>query len=166
MKTIPLNQGKVALVDDSEFEQLSRFRWFVVKSRSKHHVRWYAKRNPTIANHNRIVVLMHRQILGLEPGTYCDHRNHNGLDNRRENLRPATRAQNNGNQRKAPGTSSRYKGVSWNKNASKWIANIKINGRSKYLGYFTTEQAAAAAYDRAALIHFGEFALTNGMLKT
>ena len=109
---------------------------------------------------------MHRVILGLEQGTLCDHRNHDGLDNRRQNLRPCNDSQNAGNKRKHLGASSQLKGVDWHKSSRKWRAQIRINGRSKHLGCFTSETAAAAAYDRAALIHFGEFALTNGMLKT
>lgn len=96
-----------------------------------------------------------------------DHKNHNGLDNRRDNLRVATVGQNMANLRKKRGTSSRFKGVSAVPRAHDigWCARIKINNRSKHLGYYDTEEEAAAAYDIAAVAcHGEEFAMTNEKL--
>jgi hypothetical protein len=101
---------------------------------------------------------MHRVILGLADGdpTQVDHRNHDGLDNRRSNLRTATPPQNNGNQLKRKGTTSKYKGVSRYK-GRRWRAAIQ----RRHLGIFGSEEAAATAYNVAASEVFGEYAHLN-----
>jgi hypothetical protein len=91
-------------------------------------------------------------------GIEVDHRNHNGLDNRRSNLRLATGHQNQGN-RRPQGGSPRFKGVYLSR--SKWVAQIRFGGSKRYLGRFTVEEDAARAYDAAARLIFGEFACTN-----
>jgi hypothetical protein len=97
----------------------------------------------------------------LMPGAaQIDHRDGDGLNNRRENLRPATRTQNNANQRKYRGT-SRYKGVSWDVSSRRWRARIHCDHRETSLGQFTSEADAARAYNAAALEHFGEYARLN-----
>jgi hypothetical protein len=103
-----------------------------------------------------VTVLLHRLIMNAPPGVEVDHENGNGLDNRRSNLRLATPAQNNGNQ-KPRGGSSVFKGVCWHKQRGKWYA--RISHRS--LGLFAVEEDAARAYDKAALQEFGEFARCN-----
>lgn len=90
-----------------------------------------------------------------------DHINHNGLDNRRANLRNVTRIQNQRNQLPQIGGTSQYKGVCWDKANRKWMAQFTIRGRRYYLGRFISEIEAGKAYDRAARKHFGEFALCN-----
>lgn len=108
------------------------------------------------------MVYMHREILGLTNSKVeVDHRNGNGVDNRRTNIRQAAHSQNSQNKVKTVECSSRFKGVHWHKRHQKWMAKIKINGRIQHLGYHKTEQEAAAAYDLAAKQEFGEFALTN-----
>jgi hypothetical protein len=92
---------------------------------------------------------------------YCDHINHNGLDNRRANLRLCTPQQNSFNQRPRRNSTSIYKGVSWNSEVRKWKAEIKHNGRTISIGYFEKEQDAAIAYDDYAAELFGEFAWLN-----
>lgn len=94
-----------------------------------------------------------------------DHKNGNGLDNRRSNLRFCTNAQNQHNQRKwgsrsGKPLSSRYKGVSWHRRGH-WRAKIQAQGKRRYLGQFQSEEAAARAYDRAARELHGEFAVLN-----
>lgn len=101
---------------------------------------------------------MHRLVLS---GPVVDHVNRSGLDNRRANLRAASRSQNAMNQASRANTSSRYKGVSWDKYARKWDVRIRAKGRQLRLGRFTSELEAARAYDRAAIEHFGEFACIN-----
>lgn len=105
---------------------------------------------------------MHREILGLMPeDPDVDHRDGEGLNNRRSNLRLVTNSQNNMNSQCRWGALSKYKGVSWHKRREKWQGRIKLNGKEIYLGYFDNEKKAARAYDEAAKKHFGEFARLN-----
>ena len=111
---------------------------------------------------NERTVRMHRAILDVPKGKIVDHINHNGLDNRRANLRVATRRQNAWNKRKRRSKcSSQYKGVMWLKKAGKWQARISCKGRSIVIGYFDDEKAAARAYDARAAELFGEYAAPN-----
>lgn len=105
---------------------------------------------------------MHRFLLGLMmwDRNCVDHINHNGLDNRRKNLRIATPTQNNANRLKTYGASI-YKGVSWDIKRRLWQVQIKINGKSFFLGGYQSEVEAAKQYDRVALFEFKEFACTN-----
>lgn len=104
-------------------------------------------------------VLLHRAIL---PGhVYIDHKNNNKLDNRLENLRPCTHQQNMGNRRINKNNTSGYKGVTYSKIMKAWRARIYVNKKELNLGYYPTVEAAARAYDFAALMHYKEFALLN-----
>jgi len=102
-------------------------------------------------------VKMHYLIVGKN----ADHKNGNRLDNRRENLRLASTSQNSANRRAKAGASSEYKGVCWDKSRGKWMAAIQVSGKTKTLGRFDDEAAAARAYDAAAAACFGEFAKLN-----
>jgi hypothetical protein len=110
---------------------------------------------------------MHKVIMGMPPrGLVVDHRNGDGLDNRRSNLRFSTRAGNARNRRhhrswRGRECASRFKGITWDKEARKWCAAIYVDGKRKNLGRFHSEMEAAKAYDRAALAEFGEFARLN-----
>jgi len=156
-RTIVLTQGQVAIVDDEDFEWLNRHKWTYLPSTHTGyaHRRVYQKRE-YIKD-----ILMHRVILNAPPGMQTDHRNMNGLDNRRVNLRMCTNSQNHMNTRKRSNCVSIYKGVSWHKLAGKWRAQIKANNRRKHLGLFNSEEEAALAYDIAALKFFSEFARLN-----
>lgn len=147
MKTIPLTQGKVALVDDEDYERINAHKWYFNQG--------YAVRNKQ--RPIRGVILMHREILGLESGQ-ADHRNMDTLDNRRCNLRPATNAQNQANQPADKRNTSGYKGVSWITAKKKWRAHITVNGKYLFLGYFDNAEEAGRAYADAAKQHWGEFA--------
>lgn len=94
-------------------------------------------------------------------GFVVDHINGNGLDNRRENLRISTQAQNLWNAKKHKDSSSIYKGVSKRRNDTNWSARIMKNGKAQHIGMFTTETEAASAYNRVAKELFGEFAILN-----
>jgi hypothetical protein len=167
MKEIPLTRGYVALVDDEDYERLSKNKWYVVVSNPKTVPIIYAARSvhsPRSQGSHMQQIWMHREVLGL-PRTrtpeQADHRNGETLDNRRNNLRVATRSQNGGNRRKSGGCVSIFKGVDIFKPNGRWRAMIGRNGAKKHLGYFGTEKEAALAYNAAALARWGEFARLN-----
>jgi len=110
---------------------------------------------------------MHREVLPTPDHLLVDHINRNGLDNRKANLRPATKAQNcrNRSKRQYTNFTSRYKGVCWNRSKNLWETHLRTNGKNIYLGSFHREIEAARAYDRAARHYFGEFAAPNFPLR-
>lgn len=155
---IPLTQGKFALIDAADLPLVEGYTWYAQQNRGT----WYAATTtPIVPRKQRKHLSMHRLILGLDTGDpEVDHKNWNGLDNRRANLRIATGHQNQGNTRKSKaGLTSQYKGVSWDR--GRWKAYIKMDGKHVHLGRFTSEIEAARAYNRAALEYFGEFANIN-----
>lgn len=157
-KQVPLSQGKFALVDDEDFDRVSRLKWHISNSGT----RIYAK-NVQWVNGKSVGMYMHRFILGLKsPKIPVDHRNGDTLDNQKTNLRAATTSQNVANSSLRSVNRSGYKGVSFDKaHRRKWYASICVNGKTLCLGFYNTPVAAALAYDRAAIEHFGEFAKTN-----
>lgn len=153
MKLIPLTQGRFAMVDDSDHDWLSQFKWHAVNDRGI----YYAIRS-------RDKKRMHRIILGLtNPKIPCDHRDHNGLNNQRDNIRECTQSQNICNRSPKKNGSSKYLGVSWDKQHKKWRTFIQENKRLKFLGRFHLETDAATAYNNAAKEIHGEFANLNNI---
>ena len=150
-KTIELTQGKVALVDDEDYERINAYKWYYCKG--------YAVRK--FGSPPRKFVYMHRVILDTPDGLETDHVNGDGVDNRKANLRACTRSENQRNLGRTISNTSGFKGVTKSKGSTKWIASIKHFGQQIYLGRFTTPEAAARAYDEAALKLHGEFARTN-----
>jgi hypothetical protein len=152
MKEIPLTKGAVVIVDDADYEWLSQFNWVLLLTQDgKRYAARGAMRNGRWGSY----VLMHRELLGLTTGDgkQADHKNGNGLDNRRENLRIATPQENMRNVR---GTaSSGIKGAY--RQGSRWRAKIAVDGKQIHLGYFDTAEEAGAAYAKAAEQYFGEF---------
>jgi len=155
-KRIPLTQGKFAIVDAEDYERLNRHKWCV----ENYHNTYYAQRG-IIRNGKHISIRMHQEVLSIPHGTRINHRNGNHLDNRKSNLRPATRKQSSYSARPMKNCTSKYKGVCWNKSMKKWCASIKCNYKPYHLGYFDNEKPAARAYDRKAIELFGEFAYLN-----
>lgn len=155
MREIELRgKGLVTLVDDEDYEWLSQWNWNAL--RATHADTWYVRR--TGPRPAQISIRMHRQILEAPPGIVVDHRNGDGLDNQRSNLRLATYAQNGFNRGPGKNNSSGVKGVSWHKRADKWTATINLNGKQLYLGLFDELEDAAQAYRCAAVELQGEFA--------
>ncbi len=155
MKEIKLTKGKVALVDDEDYEWLNQRKWHLTKT-------GYAARGERAINKKIIYIYMHRLILNVQDKTILvDHRDMNGLNNCRNNLRTATHSQNSYNRKSESGASSKYLGVYWNKIYKKWEVRIKSNGVNKYLGRFNNEEDAAVAYDKSAKETRGNFANLN-----
>lgn len=156
MKEIPLTQGKVALVDDADFEAVSKFKWHAAKRRS----RFYAARKIHKPDGEWTIQYLHQFLMPGVP--QIDHQYGDGLDNRRKNIRPATNQQNrHGVNRKKVGAGSTFRGVSRDKQRGSWKAKIKACGKTLFLGRFSVESDAARAYDTAAKKYFGEFASPN-----
>jgi hypothetical protein len=162
MKTIPLTQGKCAIVDDGDFEFLNRRKWHAIKTVRKCRTTFYARCWVSKKGKQSRHVLMHLML--CPDYRIVDHKNGDGLDNQRSNLRRGTHGGNQHNMHKYVGCGSRFKGVSWHKQNSYWRAQICVNSQRMYLGVFYSEVSAAIAYDRAAEKYFGEFALTNKAL--
>jgi hypothetical protein len=169
MKEIPLTKGQVALVDDNAYEYLIQWKWWAMK----HGRTYYACRKTSIRNGKRRQVSMHHEVFKLNFGLdigQLDHVDSNGCNNQLENLREANAVENNRNRTKKDNYSSKYKGVSWDKDNRKWRVSIasgeslicgKIKHRQMYVGLFSDEVEAAMAYDREAIKCFHEFAKTN-----
>lgn len=155
---IALNHGQSAFVDLADRDLMSPYDWRAMKNVDGS---WRAV-TYTGSGHG---LYMHRLIMGAKRGQLVDHEDRDQLNNRRLNLRFATKRQNAQNSvRKIEGKTSRYKGVSFKPDAVKhcpWRAVIKVAAKQIYLGYHRTEDAAARAYDAAARLYFGAFALTN-----
>ena len=153
VKEIQLTQGKVALVDDADYEWLNKLKWHAIKDKWN----WYANH---VDGHTNI--RMHVLILQTPKGMQSDHKDGNGLNNQRNNLRICTSSENTQNSRvRNQSKYSQFKGVSWHKYKNKWVAGIKINGVRREIGAFHNEIDAALAYDKEAEELFGEFARLN-----
>jgi hypothetical protein len=146
VKRIPLTQGKVALVSDQDYWLVRKFTWCA----HKEHRSWYAVTgDPQIK--------MHRLLASFPPFD-LDHKNGHGLDNRRSNLRPASKSENGAN-RKKQHSGSGYKGVY--KQRKNWIARIKVRGKRINLGTVSSVREARILYAQAAKKYFGKFARTE-----
>lgn len=147
---IQLTQGKVALVDDADYEWLNQWNWCVSHE-------GYAKR----VDENRKTVYMHRLLSGATENLLTDHINRNTVDNRRCNLRVCTHSENRRNRGRTIINTTGYKGVSLKRNMNKWTARITVNYKEICLGSFSTPEEAARKYDEAALMYHGKFAFFN-----
>jgi hypothetical protein len=157
--TIPLSKGYIAIIDDKDYVKLNKYKWHVLEGKNGVN---YATAKIKIDG-IRTSVRMHRVVMGLKhfDVSQIDHINHNGLDNRRENLRMCSKHQNNMNRRPNKNRTSRYKGLTLQKTTGKWISRISIDGKYLNLGTYKEETVAALKYDKAALKHYGEYANLN-----
>ncbi len=159
MKQIPLTQGKVAFVDDGDYEWLNQWKWYAHED--KKNGKFYAYRNSKTVNGKRKSVFMHKEILMPGHGMKVDHKNGTGTDNQRENLRECSSSQNGANIKTRKNNKSGYKGVCWKPSHKKWASQIKTQGRVFSLGYYDFPEDAARAYDQAATKYHGRFATLN-----
>lgn len=152
---IPLTRGAFALVDADDYERVVAHRWYLTPVTRKSR-KVYAR---THADGTRRKQPMHRFILDVPPGVAVDHADGNGLNNRRSNLRVATKAQNMWNV--GPRLGRPLKGAAYNRLRNKWYSAIQANGEHHYLGCYETAEEAARAYDEAAVRLHGAFARLN-----
>lgn len=145
--------------DRKDLDLLSKYTWAISKIRGGK----YASAYVYLGKRKYCRILMHRLIMKAKPGQIVDHKNSNGLDNRRANLRLCTSQQNSLNSNKHKDNTSGYRGVSWHVEDKKWYARISINGKCKYIGSFEHKKDAALAYNKAAKKHHGEFARLNSV---
>lgn len=155
--SIPLTRGAVTLISDEDYERVSQSKWCLDNN-------GYAVGKRRVLGEDgkprSKKVLLHRFIMSAPKGFDVDHINHVLLDNRRENLRIATRSQNTANGYVQQGK-SQFKGVHGYKYANKWRVEICANGIRTHLGVFACETDAALAYNAAAFAAWGEFAYLN-----
>jgi len=161
MKEIKLTKGQSALVDDEDYEELSKHNWYAHVSR---HSVYACRHVGDKVNGKGHLVRMHRQIMGDPVEFVIDHINHNGLDNRKENLRICTLSQNSQNCIKTKPTKYLYKGIRFRGKkavARPYSAQLTCGNKNYYLGIYATIIEAARAYDAKAIELFGEFACLN-----
>ena len=161
MKEIPLSQSKVTLVDDEDYEWLNQWKWCAWKSGNI----FYAERSvyPNGWKGKKITILMHREILCLAngDGKLGDHRDRNGLNNQKHNLRVVNKAINGYNRKMMSNNKSGYRGVSFYKPNNKWATKIRVETVLIHCGYHPEKIDAARAYDQAALKYYGNDAILN-----
>lgn len=151
-RRIKLTKGKYAIVDPDDYQKLSQYDWHLLETKGKSYAAMFDDGK---------IVYMHRFIINAPKGRIVDHHNRESLDNRKTNLRFATRSQNSCNKNILKKGTSEYRGVSLIKKSNKWQAVIYYNGTRKHLGLFENQQDAARAYDNAAKKYHGEFAMLN-----
>lgn len=158
MKLIPLTQGKFAIVDDEDFEKVSKYKWcaqYKKNTDSFYAVRGTSKTENGIRKQKTIS--MQRFIMDEPKGMVIDHINHATLDNRKENLRVCTIAENSRNRRVSKRNTSGFTGVSWHKQERKWHARIVFNMKTISLGLYENVKDANEAYRVAAIKYFDKF---------
>jgi hypothetical protein len=149
--SIPLTQGKTAIIDAADADLVASYKWRAVRNKKQ----WYA-----CTSVRRKIVYMHRLILGTPKGALTDHKNGDGLDNRRVNLRSATHGDNARN-RRGDSSQSGYRGVSWNAPCGKWEVSLSVDDKTLHFGLFSDAKEAALVRDEAARRFHGKFAVLN-----
>lgn len=154
MKKIKLTRNKSTVVNNIDYKYLIQWKWHVMFNGRQ----WYAIR--TLSKPSGKKVLMHRVILermGFKNFKQGDHKDGNGLNNKRRNLRPATVSQNQYNRGKPINNTSGFKGVSWSSQKQKWRSRIYINGKDIHLGFFNDKEIAAKVHSQAVLKYHKQF---------
>jgi len=164
MREIKCTKDKITSVSDEDFDYLNQFKWSA-RAGGGSKRSWYVYRWNGRSEKPR-TLYMHREIMKRICGEFqdeVDHINHNGLDNRRENLRLVSHNQNLFNQRiqNASTKTSKYKGVSWSSLADKWLVQIKYNNKTRRVSGIKNEKIAALIYDLLAIDRFEDFANLN-----
>ena len=158
LATITLTKGYVAIVDHSDLAFLSQWKWSASVNKSAHSMRVYAVRGERRNGTSRRIA-MHRELASELGFKDVDHKDGNGLNNCRSNLRPTDRSHNNANSKKRGGVqSSKFKGVFFDRSTGRWCSQICYKKIKRHLGLFDSEMEAFLAYQRAAEEQFGEFA--------
>lgn len=160
---LELSQGQKTIINTSDYDKIKNIRWFAYRSRTAK--TFYVIGNLPRRDHpegKQKGVKLHRFLFDLDdPKTTVDHKDGNGLNNIRENLRVCTQLQNSRNYPIPHNNTSGYKGVSWNKIRKKWQAKISVCGVRKSMGYYDDPKDAAIAYNHGALEYHNEFANLN-----
>ena len=157
-RLIPLTQGQNAIVDTEDFEWLSQWNWFAYWDKTIKG--FYARRRGTPENGKFKMIAMHAEIIKCPRGKIPDHKNRDTLDNRKENLRIATHAQNAQNSTKKRSNCG-YRGVFYDKKWNKWKVYISFKNKKVWVGQFDSAEEAARAFDRMAIKLHGDFAILN-----
>ena len=148
MKRIALTQNKFALVDDEDYNELIKHRWYA-NNNGGHS---YAVKSSSGG------IQMHRVIMGAPPNKVVDHINGNGLDNRRKNLRICTNAENRRNQKLSKTNKSGFKGIYWHKRVNKWVVQISFNNKNIWGGCYSDKNEAVGARNELVVKYHGSFA--------
>lgn len=152
MKTITLSRGKFAIVDDEDFDRVSKYKWYCSYY-------GYAVRTVRQKNGKRGMIWLHKFVLKTK--SIVDHINGDPLDNRKSNLRKCSNRENTRNTKVRKNSQTGFKGVSWHKQIKKYRAFIKVNYKQIHLGTFNCKIEAAKAYNKAAIKYHGDFAKLN-----
>jgi HNH endonuclease/AP2 domain len=162
VRKVELIDGSVALVDDEDFGYVSRFQWEPREGKTGIIYAVTMLGDDPLVCGKGFVLSMHRMVTNAPRGVLVDHRDRDGLNNQKSNLRFATRSQNGFNQQRRVGLkTSRFKGVSLDKRSQKWRAILRIHGVQVSGGSFSREEEAARRYDELAKLHCGKFARCN-----
>jgi len=154
-REVSLTKGRVAVVDEDDYVNLTKYKWYYDSN-------GYAYRRKTYGHYNSKLVSMHREVLDDVPnGLVVDHINRDKLDNRKSNLRAVTQSENAANSGPRTGGSSTYKGVHWSRQSKRWVSKIEKRGEYHTLGFFKIEEHAALAYNLKAVELFGDCAYLN-----
>lgn len=162
MKSIELSGGQIALIDDCDFDAISRYRWFSISGR---HTSYAATSIRGLGKRGGTIIRMHRLIMGVcwQHRVGVDHKDGNGLNNQRHNLRICDTSTNLHGVMRGPRGTSQYRGVSWSKSAKRWEVRLSVRGKRIVIGYYESETEAASAYDAAKLHLIGPDCQLSGL---